>query len=1510
MTSDFALGGGLPQGDPCSPILWAVVMDPIMTEMRRLQRQGVGYTINWEEESCHFQTEHHRATAALAVQRAEASGKARVTVDRRGQVHNGLSRTNTPQCKAREQRAKAIKARDAPESRALTATAQAFADDLCGMASSSAGIQRISEAVGLLASFISLKLEPSKIVYLACDAAGKPITTSIKAPALQARPLGQAGFTYNSVVEIPNKLATGCPDLWSKENTARYLGVHFNLALDWTVTLGKLQSKMAGLMANLRHAGASYLAINETIQSVVASRTAFAAQVAAVPASAMAAWEARLAQSILLDLELSTEAAWSHKVHGLFASTEGGGVGFQGIEGAVRAATIMEYMVRRCSPGTEVCEMAEWQDWQWRQDSKQRSAQRKEMAQQGKTGAVPSPAGGSGMGPAARVALIPVELMAAKEPNSPDPLSWSDDCCSKARDALARRTAMAEQPEVPTESDLQVHVKDMDPKFVADHLVSRGLAPCGGEAGRRSCLLEVLQTERAARKKFRGPSLQAHLEEDHMLGPADTMAGRIQQSLPSGWVFGYSPRRWKVPATLAQRHRRAGPPAHTSDTLALRPDQCTAEIMALDTNGGTFTPPEVSSIAAAGELKSRSAPHRAGHNARVNHAQLEASLRDPLNGRFVADMLACLPSETCERPHSSVPSHRDPGPTRCGTYSSGHLAAHMRCVTANPMPRPSPQDLCDSSSGKSSDSDSGSGNEESGGFTDEPQQVFVDTYTNDAAAEQVPKIASDASVKDGTCAIGLIIPGGQPEPAQARGLGLHWQALEPVDSYTGELFGALVGMERAEHHGLHRRYKSLTHVLDNESVAKKWMSSTGRTPTRKRLRSAARCLWNVKERMHATLANTGCAYGVEWLRAYHNTLHCELTKAKRMDYIRNDLVDKKANEARKADSPRYMHLRWGVEQEGLDVSEKETLERDQRPFEFSHPISSRGSEMRHLPYLWGEQEVGLFAPRDCDVRDVGRHLDEDGPDGPAILMLPVSGDIMRALKHRGYAWDRALRWHRLAPTEVSRAIHNGDIGARAVRTSGHGIQLRQRAAVAESVATTLEISRSCGGRGAGSAMSTERALKVVRQGTAADKCPLCGLPYSHAHATECTKTKAYEDATYRAAMGPMSTGGRIGFFGGLGTMDNAAWYAQRAVARAPACLLITTDPNPPAILTLTPAQEQVVSDMVEVPRPAWIQVPSDGQRIYDQSKGKAIIRRTESRTNGTEKTLLQVHTGRRPVNDLHCTGALECDATTAAEQMGQVTMKVAADLIRAELGRMLRDAPAGLESVSASVWQLRFGDACTTTLSMATLTPEDQDRTRRAVAAWGRILTPRPVPVASPQDTPYLTTEDPMGGAFFGIGKSRELLKGQSPGGRRTEHQPRHPLQQAACAAGSRLMVALTRSPDDTLIHVHPAWTAWLRDHCGVVAEWATTWYAHARVPGVQGYLAPEWEWYKSAGLRPASQSMKDIRQATGVAALRGWMGHPTGKRRDHRNGRITEAFRYMIGAMAESKHTQYLWVA
>jgi hypothetical protein len=117
------------------------------------------------------------------------------------------------------------------------------------------------------------------------------------------------------------------------------------------------------------------------------------------------------------------------------------------------------------------------------------------------------------------------------------------------------------------------------------------------------------------------------------------------------------------------------------------------------------------------------------------------------------------------------------------------------------------------------------------------------------------------------------------------------------------------------------------------------------------------------------------------------------------------------------------------------------------------------------------------------------------------------------------------------------------------------MRLRQREAVAESIANLLEIFRACGGRRPGSAKSTERALKVARQGPVSDKCPLCNKSYTHSHPMTCSRTHLFEEAAMRVAMGPLSSRGRGGTFGGLGAVDGTPWHAQRSVTRAPKCLV-------------------------------------------------------------------------------------------------------------------------------------------------------------------------------------------------------------------------------------------------------------------------------------------------------------------------------------------------------------------
>ena len=62
---------------------------------------------------------------------------------------------------------------------------------------------------------------------------------------------------------------------------ARYLGVFFSLDLNWSKTVGRLKSSVGLAMARLRQARAPHWVQHEVMLAMVASRAAFAAQVAA-----------------------------------------------------------------------------------------------------------------------------------------------------------------------------------------------------------------------------------------------------------------------------------------------------------------------------------------------------------------------------------------------------------------------------------------------------------------------------------------------------------------------------------------------------------------------------------------------------------------------------------------------------------------------------------------------------------------------------------------------------------------------------------------------------------------------------------------------------------------------------------------------------------------------------------------------------------------------------------------------------------------------------------------------------------------------------------------------------------------------------------------------------------------------------------------------------------------------------------------------------------------------------
>jgi hypothetical protein len=125
---------------------------------------------------------------------------------------------------------------------------------------------------------------------------------------------------------------------------------------------------------------------------------------------------------------------------------------------------------------------------------------------------------------------------------------------------------------------------------------------------------------------------------------------------------------------------------------------------------------------------------------------------------------------------------------------------------------------------------------------------------------------------------------------------------------------------------------------------------------------------------------------------------------------------------------------------------------------------------------------------------------------------------------------------------------------------------------------------------------------------------------------------------------------------------------------------------------------------------------------------------------------------------------------------------------------------------------------------------------------------------------------------------------------------------------------AVLESPDDALIQVPPAWVGWAKEWLGVQCEWATTWYAMARVNGVHSRLV---------GPAPAGIHGEAITAATGggmgkgaqgeevsgVVAVRGWA---RGRKLQggKQEGRRTALFKYCLNALGRSTKAQYLFVA
>ena len=158
--------------------------------------------------------------------------------------------------------------------------------------------------------------------------------------------------------EVKNK-ATGAD---AENVSVRYLGVMLSLGLDWSKNTSKLKSKVGCVLARLRYAGVPYTAICEVVQTMIASRAAFAAQVALVPEEVLQGWEETITAMILRDLGLTTASAKGDRRHFFYGAEREGGLGFTGLGDIIRAEQVMGYVTRRAAVGTVHCRIAQYQD--------------------------------------------------------------------------------------------------------------------------------------------------------------------------------------------------------------------------------------------------------------------------------------------------------------------------------------------------------------------------------------------------------------------------------------------------------------------------------------------------------------------------------------------------------------------------------------------------------------------------------------------------------------------------------------------------------------------------------------------------------------------------------------------------------------------------------------------------------------------------------------------------------------------------------------------------------------------------------------------------------------------------------------------------------------------------------------------------------------------------------------------------------------------------------------------
>jgi hypothetical protein len=137
MTGEFKVEGGLPQGDPCSCILWAIGMDPLLSALEELREgrlpgyEAACYEAKWKDE----RAGHGDGDGGAGAQEDSASEAVQSRLLRRGGGEEA--------CKPGDTRAAKKKRVETIHSQNVVG--EAFADDLNGVADTRAKLKRISE---------------------------------------------------------------------------------------------------------------------------------------------------------------------------------------------------------------------------------------------------------------------------------------------------------------------------------------------------------------------------------------------------------------------------------------------------------------------------------------------------------------------------------------------------------------------------------------------------------------------------------------------------------------------------------------------------------------------------------------------------------------------------------------------------------------------------------------------------------------------------------------------------------------------------------------------------------------------------------------------------------------------------------------------------------------------------------------------------------------------------------------------------------------------------------------------------------------------------------------------------------------------------------------------------------------------------------------------------------------------------------------------------------------------